>query len=260
MTDIFSRTKKLIGEHSFDLLNKSNVLLFGLGGVGSYIAEGLARAGLGNITIVDGDTISPSNINRQLIALHSTINQNKTDACETRMLDINPKIKIKKINNFITPENLEKIDFSNFDFIIDAIDTTKTKLAIIEKAKQNKTKIISCMGTGNKTCPELFKIVDISKTSVCPLARIIRKELSLKSIKNVPVLFSTETPVKNDLSTFPHCYENIPNNIKENNENKILERCSSKNNPPASISTTPSIAGLLIANYVIKELTNYEQN
>lgn len=205
-------------------LKNANILLFGVGGVGSYVLEMLARSFVGHITIVDSDAVSKSNINRQLVAYQSTIGKKKVDVAKERILDINPNCNVTCIDSFIYPENLANMDFSCYDYIIDAIDTVTTKLAIIEKAKNENIPIISSMGTGNKFHPELLKIMDISKTTVCPLARTMRYELRKRGINHVDVLSSTEIPVKTG------------------------------NNTPASIAYVPSSAGILIASYVINKI------
>ncbi len=232
MKEEFERTVQLVGEKAFEKIQSASVLLFGIGGVGGHICESLIRCGVQKITVVDGDIVSKSNINRQILALHSTIGKNKVDVCKERMLDINPNAKIESKNIFLTKENFDQISFDGFDFIIDAIDTVTVKLLIVEKSKSKNIPAISCMGTGNKIHPELFQICDISKTSVCPLAKVMRKELKDRNISNLPVLFSTEKPISQN------------------------EKSEQRKIPPASISTTPSIAGLLISNFVIAQIIN----
>lgn len=227
MDEIFKRTEALLGSSAIEKLNKSHVAVFGVGGVGGYVAEALARSGVGQLTLIDNDTIKESNINRQIIALHSTLGKLKTDAFFSRLKDINPSIIINKINIFYLPENKDLIDFSSFDYVVDAIDTVSGKITIIEKCKENNIPVISSMGTGNKTNPAAFEITDINKTSVCPLARVMRYELRKRGIKNVRVLYSKEKPVKTDASRVP-----------------------------SSVAFVPSVAGLLIASDVIKALIN----
>lgn len=229
MEEMFKRTLSLIGEENLAKIQKSNILLIGLGGVGGYVAEALIRAGIENITLIDGDIITNSNKNRQILALSSTIGKDKVEVAKNRLLDINPNAKIQSIKEFLIPENVAYIDFSKFDFIIDAIDYTPTKLSLIEKAHKEKINIISSMGTGNKLNYKDLKIDYIENTSVCPLAKKIRQELKKRGIKKLPVLFSTESPQKT--------------NLKE--DGKII---------PSSISTIPAIAGLMIANYVITKI------
>lgn len=227
MNEIFSRTEKLIGAHALKKLKDCRVAVFGIGGVGGFVAEALARAGIGSLALFDNDIVSPSNINRQIFALHSTIGKLKTDVAEERLKDINPEINISKHNLFVLPGNIDEIDFSAFDYIVDAIDTVSGKLAIIEKATQNEIPIISSMGTGNKLNASAFEIMDIFKTSVCPLARVMRYELKKREIKKLKVLYSKEEPIK---------------------------PASTESKAPASISFVPSVAGLLIAGEVIKDI------
>ena len=223
MKDIFSRTSLLIGEDSLIKLKNKNVALFGLGGVGSYVFESLVRCGIGKITIVDKDVVDETNINRQLIALYSTIGKPKTEVAKMRGLDINPDARIDAKCVFFGNDNAEEFNFEEFDYIIDAIDCVTSKLVLIDKAKKCGTPIISCMGTGGKINPSLFEVTDIKKTHSCPLAKVMRKELKDRGIENVKVVFSPEIPVKS---------------------NGIIP----------SISFVPSSAGLLIASEVVKDL------
>lgn len=231
MSEYLSRTEMLIGEKAIATLKNSRVAVFGAGGVGGYVIESLARSGVGAIDIIDNDTVSESNINRQIIALRSTIGSFKTEIARKRVLDINPDCKVTLFKTFVLPENIDSFDFSCYDYIVDAIDTVSGKLAIIEKAYKEGIPVISSMGTGNKLDPTKFTITDISKTSVCPLARVMRYELKKRGVKKVKVLFSTEGPIKPDKS-----------------EN------SGKRTPPGSISFVPSAAGLIIGGEVIKDL------
>lgn len=226
----FSRTELLIGKENIEKLRDKKIAIFGLGGVGSFVTEGIIRCGIKNLILVDNDEISPSNINRQLYALQSTIGKKKTDLAKERCLDINPLANIQTFNLFYLEETQNQIDLSDCDYIIDAIDTVSAKLLLIENAKKLNVPIISSMGTGNKLNPFAFQIADIFKTSVCPLARTMRYELkkrgyNSKTLKNLKVLFSTENP-------------------------------ASSIRPPASISFVPSVAGLMIASEVIKDLCN----
>lgn len=226
----FSRTELLIGKENIEKLRDKKIAIFGLGGVGSFVTEGIIRCGIKNLILVDNDEISPSNINRQLYALQSTIGKKKTDLAKERCLDINPLANIQTFNLFYLEETQNQIDLSDCDYIIDAIDTVSAKLLLIENAKKLNVPIISSMGTGNKLNPFAFQITDIFKTSVCPLARTMRYELkkrgyNSKTLKNLKVLFSTEIP-------------------------------ASSIRPPASISFVPSVAGLMIASEVIKDLCN----
>lgn len=223
--EIYKRTDMLIGEDNRKKLGFAHVAVFGVGGVGSYVCEALARAGVGAITLIDGDTVQESNINRQLIALHSTVGLDKVEVMKTRIFDINPDIKVLAKKVFYCEENADTLDFSQFSYVVDAIDTVTSKLLIIEKAKKFDVPIISSMGTGNKLDASAFKICDIKKTSVCPLARVMRSELRSRGIENVKVLYSEEQP--------------------QNREG---------GRTPASISYVPSVAGLLIAGEVIKDI------
>lgn len=231
MIEQFSRTEMLIGKDALATLKKSRVAVFGAGGVGGYVIEALARSGVGAIDIIDNDTISVSNINRQIIALRSTIGLLKTEVVKKRVEDINPECKVTVYETFVLPENIDTFDFGKYDYVVDAIDTVSGKLAIIEKAYNEGVPVISSMGTGNKLDPTKFSVTDISKTSVCPLARVMRYELKKRGIKKLKVLFSTEEPIK-------------PNTEKDE-RGKV---------PPGSISFVPSVAGLIIGGEVIKDL------
>lgn len=232
MKETFSRTEMLIGADALDKLSRSRVAVFGIGGVGGYVVESLARAGVGAIDLIDNDTVSESNINRQIIALSSTVGQLKTEVMRQRVLDINSDIKVNCINKFVLPDNIDEFDFSVYDYVVDAIDTVSGKLAIIEKAYSEEVPVISSMGTGNKLDPTRFEVTDINKTSVCPLARVMRYELKKRGVKKLKVLYSKEEPIK-------------PNNIQNNDKRKAV---------PGSISFVPSVAGLIIGSEVIKEL------
>ena len=226
----FCRVKSLIGEEAVEKLQKSHVAVFGIGGVGSFVCEALARSGVGTIALVDNDTVSESNINRQLIALSSTIGLNKVDVMKNRILDINSKCNVTSIPCFYTKE--KEVDIQGFDYVIDAIDTVTSKLTLIEEANRLSIPIISCMGTGNKLDPTRFEIADISKTSVCPLARVMRRELKSRGIYHLKVLYSKEEPISH--------------------ESQYSEY--GKRSVPGSVSFVPSVAGLIIAGEVIKEL------
>ena len=226
----FERNIALIGEEAQKKLRTFRVALFGVGGVGSYVAEALARAGVGQIDLTDKDRVCPSNLNRQIIALHSTLGKLKVDAAKERILDICPDTRVETHAVFFLPENADEFDFSVYDYVIDAIDTVSGKIAIIEKAKASEVPVISCMGTAGKTDPLAFRIADVSKSSVCPLARVMRYELKKRGIKNVKVLFSTEAPKKPSPS-----YEG-------------------EKPPLGTMPFVPSAAGLLIAREVIFDL------
>lgn len=232
--DRFSRTINLIGEDKFAQLNNKKVLLFGIGGVGGFVAEALVRSGIGKIAVVDGDIVSRSNINRQILALESTVGKLKTEVFLERAKQINPDVEVVAYPLFYSDSNADEIDFSAYDYIIDAIDTVTSKLIIITKAVKAGIPIISCMGTGNKLDATAFKIADIKDTNYCPLARVMRRELKKRNIeKGVKVLYSEEQPIK------PQGDEIKGNGVA-----------------PASIAFVPSVAGLLIAGQVIKDLIN----
>lgn len=236
----FTRSELLLSSEGVTLIKTKHVAVFGLGGVGSYVVETLARSGIEHFTLIDNDTISISNLNRQLYALTSTINQKKVEVAKNRTLDINPLCQIQIYDTFVTKENIDTFDFTTFDYIVDAIDTVSAKLLLIEKAKLHNIPIISSMGTGNKLDPTKFIITDIKKTKICPLARVMRYELKKRNITNVKVLYSTEIPI--DLS-------------KSILEQKLLqEENTTKHQIPGSVAFVPSIAGIEIAREVIFDL------
>lgn len=230
MLNEFSRQVLLMGRENLSRLKNSHVAVFGVGGVGSYTAEALARAGIGHITLVDNDTVNITNINRQLIALHSTIGMQKTEAAKARILDINPECHVTALNKFYTGSEIE---LSGFNWIADAIDTVSSKLVLIENAHRLGVNIISCMGTGNKLDPTKLILTDISKTSMCPLAKVIRTELRKRGILHHPVVYSAEQPV-------PHREES--------------EEDESRRKTIGSISFVPSSAGLIMAGKIINSI------
>jgi len=231
MSNQFSRTELLIGKEGLEKLKNSKVAIFGIGGVGSYVVEGLARAGIGNFILVDNDDVCLSNLNRQIIATHKTIGKPKVEVAKERILEINPKANVEIYQEFFMPDTKELLDDS-VSYIVDAIDTVTAKIELVLRAYKFNIPIISSMGTGNKLDPTRFEITDIYKTTVCPLAKVMRKELKLRGIKKLKVLYSKEEPIK----------------IKEN-----LEENSNKRTP-ASISFVPSVAGLIIAGEVVKDI------
>ncbi len=223
----FSRMLPLVGEEGLQKLKKAKVAVFGVGGVGGYVVEMLVRCGVGEIDLIDGDRVSETNLNRQIVALHSTIGQYKADVMAARALDINPEIKVKAYNLFYD-ENCPQIDVSTYDYVVDAIDSEWAKIALILEAKKGGVPILSCMGTGNKWQGSAFEVADISKTTVCPLARVMRKKLKEKGIEKVKVVYSKETP-----------------HTGVTEDGKIV---------PASLAFVPSAAGLLIASEVVKDI------
>ena len=235
----FSRTELLIGEKGLENLRNATVMVLGVGGVGSHCIEALARSGVGRLILIDNDQVSLTNINRQSIAYQSTVGEYKTKLMKDRILDINPEAEVISYEKFILPENLHEIFTRNVDYIVDAIDTVTAKLAVVVYAKEHEIPIISCMGTGNKLHPELFEITDISKTSVCPLCKVMRKELKNRGITHLKVLYSKEKP--------------IDTSAKDTGEEKGMRRSL-----PGSIAFVPPVAGLLIAGEVIREIAEVE--
>lgn len=232
MNDWLQREELLIGKENIEKLKNSKVIIFGLGGVGGSAIEAIVRAGINNIALVDCDKISETNINRQIFATTKTIGKLKVEAAKERLIEINPNLNIEVYNLFFNKENSNGFDFSKYDYIIDAIDTVSSKIELIVCAKNSNTKIISSMGTGNKLNPTDFLVADISKTSVCPLARVMRQELKKRGIKNLKVVYSKETPKK-------------PKQVLMNEQNKQI---------PSSVSFVPPIAGLIMASEVIKDI------
>lgn len=229
----FSRTELLLGEAAIARLAGSRVLVFGVGGVGSHCIEALARCGVGSLGLVDNDTVSLTNINRQSIAYHSTVGQYKTQVMKNRILDINPRACVDTFETFVLEDNLEPLLQGPIDYIVDAIDTVSAKLAIAMLAAKKNIPLISSMGTGNKLCPEKFEIADIYSTSVCPLCRVMRRELKKRGLNHLEVLYSREEPLK---------------------PVTICEEAVEKRSVPGSISFVPPVAGLMIAGHVIKTL------
>lgn len=229
MKESMERTAYLIGEDGVQRLAGMHVALFGVGGVGGYVAEALGRAGVGTLTLVDKDTVSESNINRQIIATYETIGQRKTEVMEQRLRSINPDITVHCAECFFLPDTAELFDFSQYDYVVDAVDTVTAKLELVMRARKAGVPIISCMGTGNKLDPGRFEIADIEKTSVCPLAKVMRRELKKRGISKVKVLYSKEEPIKHQAGAVP-----------------------------GSISFVPPVAGLMIAGEVIKDLLREE--
>lgn len=255
MEDMFSRTELLIGKENIEKLQKSKVAVFGIGGVGSYVVEGLARAGIGNFILVDSDDVSISNLNRQIIATTKTIGKPKVEVSKDRILEINPNANVTIYKEFYKPDN--RVPFENdISYIVDAIDTVTAKIDLIEEAEKLKIPIISSMGTGNKLDPTKFEVTDIYKTSVCPLAKVMRKELRDRGIKKLKVVYSKEEPIKiKDRDNFEKDRELYKNEVEAE---KYAEKKNyiSNSHVPGSISFVPSVAGLIIAGEVIKDIIN----
>lgn len=228
----FLRSEMILGSNSTDVLKGKNVILFGLGGVGSYTAEALARSGIGRLTIVDNDTVSVTNLNRQLCALHSTVGLPKVDVVKARILDINPDCSVTAVQKFYLPENSSEFSLESYDYIADAIDTVSAKIDLAVKSQELGIPLISCMGTGNKLDPARFTVSDIFKTSGCPLCRVMRNELKKRGVKKLNVVWSPEEPVR-------------PLQTDEN---------SDKRQTPASLPFVPPVAGMIMAGKIITDL------
>ena len=229
----FSRTELLLGEEALERLKNARVAVFGVGGVGGYAVEALARSGVGALDLIDNDTVALSNLNRQIIALHSTIGQHKVDVAKARVHDINPDCEVRVYKTFYLPETAEEFNFSVYDYVIDAIDTVKGKLGLAQQAQDAGTPIISSMGAGNKLDPTAFEVADIYKTSVCPLARVMRCECRKRGIKKLKVVYSKEVPVR---------------------PKTVSEETGVRRDIPGSLAFVPSVAGLILAGEVIKDI------
>ena len=245
----FARFSMMIGEEGIEKLGKSRVIIFGVGGVGSYTVEALVRAGVGQITMVDFDEISESNINRQLHSLRSTIGKSKVDVMKDRILDINPDCKVELVKRLVYDDVDEVLGNNKYDFVVDAIDVIGSKINLIEYCAKNNINIISSMGFGNKMHPEMIEIAKIKNTSVCPMARTIRSILKKKKIINVPVVYSREIPVKPDKSEL--FKEELPTEFRENNE-------IPRKTTPGSNSFVPGTAGLVLASYVVRKILEWD--
>ena len=235
MKEQFLRTAMLLGEDALERLQKARVAVFGIGGVGGYTVEALARAGIGTLDLVDHDTVSRSNINRQILATHSTVGKLKVDVAKARVLDINPNCDVKTYPCFYLPDTADQFDFTQYDYIVDCIDTVTGKLQLVERAVEAGTPIICSMGTGNKLDPAAFQVSDISKTSMCPLARIIRKELKKRGINHLKVVYSQEEALTPDVD---------PEELARTGKRQI----------PGSVAFVPGAAGLILAGEVVKDL------
>ena len=228
--DCFNRTEMLLGHNGMDKIKKSRVAVFGIGGVGGYVVEALVRSGIGEIDLIDNDVVCETNLNRQIIALRSTIGRPKVEVMKERIMDINPECKVNIHQCFFLPENADEFDFTQYDYVVDAVDTVAAKIELVVKAKEANVPIISSMGAGNKMNPAEFEVADIMKTSVCPLARVMRQELKKRNIPHLKVVYSKENPIK-------------------------PEATSEENVKAGSNAFVPSVAGLIIASEVIKDLT-----
>ncbi|XME03433.1 ThiF family adenylyltransferase [Lachnospiraceae bacterium C1.1] len=236
MLEEFSRTALLLGDDALNKLAEKRVAVFGIGGVGGYVCEALVRSGIGSFDLIDKDTVSTSNINRQIIALHSTVGRFKAEVMKERMLDINPNVRVIIHNCFFLPENADDFNFNDYDYVVDAVDTVTAKLEIITRAKKAGVPVISAMGAGNKLNPEGFKVADIYDTKVCPLAKVMRRELKKRNIDSLKVVYSEEEPLK------------VFVNDDDPDENKPRKAT------PGSIAFVPAVSGLVMASAIIKDL------
>ncbi len=243
MEEQFIRTQMLLGSEAMNRLRNSRVAIFGIGGVGGYAAEALARSGIGAFDLIDMDTVSISNINRQIIAAMSTVGRYKTEVMRDRILDINPQADVVVHNCFYLPENEQEFNFNQYDYIVDAVDTVTAKISIICKAKKLQIPVISSMGAGNKMDAAAFRAGDISNTSVCPLARVMRRELKKRGIDSLKVVYSKEKPMK-PMEEF----------MEESSDTGML---SNRRSTPGSVSFVPPVAGLLLAGEVVKDIIGY---
>ena len=247
MSDQFIRTRLLVGDEPLDRLKKAKVAVFGVGGVGGYCVEALARSGIGTLHLYDDDTVSESNLNRQLAALHSTIGQSKAEVMVRRVQDINPDCAVRSFRMFYLPENADKVNLAQYDYIIDCIDTVTAKLELVTRCSTLQVKIISAMGTGNKFDPSAFVVTDISKTQGCPLARTMRKELRRRGIHHLKVVYSTERPTSPLRSA----------DCEDPEDTGTRPASTARRDTPGSMPFVPAAAGLLLASTVVRELGEF---
>ena len=250
MLDQFSRTRLIFGAEGMEKLCRARVAVFGIGGVGGYAVEALARSGVGTLDLIDSDRVCLTNLNRQIIATHSTLGKYKVDVAGQRVLDINPNAEVHTYKTFYGPETAGQFDFTRFDYIVDAIDTVTGKLALVEQAEKAGTSIISCMGAGNKLDPTAFEVTDIYKTSVCPLARVMRKELRKRGIKKLKVVCSKEEALSPVDDMTVDC---LAGGISPPG---VSRECAQRRQTPGSNAFVPAAAGLILAGEVIKDLVN----
>ena len=248
MLNQFSRTQLLLGKEAMDKLQNSRVAVFGIGGVGGYVCEALVRSGVGEFDLVDDDKVCLTNLNRQIIATRTTVGKYKTEVMKERILEINPDAKVNIHNCFFLPENADDFPFEEYDYVVDAVDTVTAKIALVMKAKEKNVPIISSMGAGNKLDGSQFKVADIYKTKVCPLAKVMRRELKKRGVKKLKVVYSTEPPVEQQEDMSISCRKNCicPPGAKH--------KCTERRAIPGSIAFVPSVAGLILAGEVVKDL------
>lgn len=253
MLNQFSRSQLLLGADSMEILAKSRVAIFGIGGVGGYVAEALARTGVGSFVLIDDDKVCLTNINRQIIATRKTVGQYKAEVMRDRILDINPDAQVEVRKCFYLPENADEFDFSEYSYVVDAVDTVTAKLEIIMQAQRIGVPVISCMGAGNKLDPTKFQVADVYKTTMCPLAKVMRRECKKRGIKKLKVIYSTEKskrPIEDmSISCRTHCI--CPPGAQH--------KCTERRDIPGSLAFVPSVAGLIIAGEVVKDLTGVDK-
>lgn len=249
MLNQFSRSQLLLGESNMKKLSEARVAIFGIGGVGGYVAEALARTGVGSFVLIDDDKVCLTNINRQIIATRKTVGQYKTDVMRDRILDINPDAEIEVRKCFFLPETAHEFDFTQYSYVVDAVDTVTAKLEIIMQATQNNVPVISCMGAGNKLDPTQFQVTDLYKTTMCPLAKVMRRECKKRGIQKLKVVYSPEKPTRPVEDMSISCRTNCicPPGAKH--------KCTERRDIPGSVAFVPSVAGLIAAGEVIKDLT-----
>ncbi|MBQ7076587.1 MAG: tRNA threonylcarbamoyladenosine dehydratase [Lachnospiraceae bacterium] len=252
MLNQFSRTQLLLGEEAMVKLKNSRVAVFGIGGVGGYVCEALVRSGVGKFDLIDDDKVCLTNLNRQIIATRSTVGKYKTEVMKERMLDINPDVEVNVHQCFFLPENVDEFPFSEYDYVVDAVDTVTAKIELVMKCKEKNVPIISSMGAGNKLDASAFKVADIYKTTMCPLAKVMRHELKKRRVKKLKVVYSEEKPIRPledmSISCRTHCI--CPPGA--------AHKCTERRDIPGSVAFVPSVAGLIIAGEVVKDLISYK--
>ena len=248
MLNQFSRTELLLGKDAMERLTNAKVAVFGIGGVGGYVCEALVRSGIGSFDLIDDDKVCLTNLNRQIIATRKTVGQYKVDVMKQRMLDINPEVQVETHKCFFLPENAEEFPFQEYDYVIDAVDTVTAKLEIILQAKKYNVPVISCMGAGNKLDASQFRVADIYKTKMCPLAKVMRRELKKRGVRKLKVVYSEEKPIRPmedmSISCRNHCI--CPPGA--------AHKCTERRDIPGSVAFVPAVAGLVLAGEVVKDL------
>ena len=249
MSDQFERTELLLGREAIDKLAHSRVAIFGIGGVGGYVCEALVRSGVAAFDLIDKDTVALSNLNRQIIATRKTIGKYKAEVMRDRILEINPDADVRIHNCFFLPENADEFPFEEYDYIVDAVDTVTAKIALVMKATEKNIPIISSMGAGNKLDGSMFRVADIYKTKVCPLAKVMRRELKKRGVKKLKVVYSEELPVRP--------IRNVESDSKAEDGNLLDEKKVRRKETPGSVAFVPSVAGLIIGGEVVKDLVGF---